>query len=171
MGITIEDFKSALTNGYRPNLYQMEILGMPEKFVYFCKATQLPGKNIGIVEAPYLGMKAKIAGDVTYEDLSVTIIMDNDFSVRTALETWMESIRANEAAVGLESALYKRVGTVVALDNNGNEIAEYSFVGLWPNSIAPVDLSYETNDTLAEYVVTFSFDYWTRVVSTQSILS
>ena len=162
MGIKIEDFKSALTNGFRPNLYQMEILGMPEKFVFLCKATQLPGKNIGIVEAPYLGMKAKMAGDVTFEDLTVTILMDNDFSIRNALETWMETIKANEAALGLESALYKRVGNVVALDNNGNEIAQYSFIGIWPSSIAPVDLSYETNDTLAEYVTTFTYNYWTR---------
>lgn len=164
MGINIEDFKAALTNGFRPNLYQMEVMGMPEKFVFLCKATQIPGKNIGIVEAPYLGMKAKIAGDVTYEDLSVTVIMDNDFAVRTALETWMQTVKANEAAIGLDAALYKRIGTIIPLDNSGNEITEYTFVGLWPSSIAPVDLSYETNDTLAEYVVTFTFDYWTRVV-------
>jgi hypothetical protein len=163
MGISIEDFKSALTNGYRPNLYQMEILGMPEKFVFLCKATQIPGKNIGIVEAPYLGMKAKLAGDVTFEDLTVTVIMDNDFAVRNGMELWMETIRANEAAIGLESALYKRVGNVVALDNEGEEIAEYTFIGIWPSSIAPVDLSYETNDTLAEYTITFSYDYWTRI--------
>jgi hypothetical protein len=163
MGIKIEDFKAALTNGYRPNLYKMEIMGMPEKFVYMCKATQLPGKNIGIVEAPYLGMKAKLAGDVTYEDLSVTVIMDNDFAVRNALETWMQTAKANEAAIGVDAALYKRVATIVALDNNGNEIAEYNFVGCWPSSLAPVDLSYETNDTLAEYVATFTYDYWTRI--------
>ena len=163
MGVRIEDFKSALTNGYRPNLYQMEVLGMPEKFVFLCKATQIPGKNIGIVEAPYLGMKAKLAGDVTFEDLTVSVIMDNDFAIRNGLETWMETIRANEAAIGLESALYKRTANVVALDNEGEEIAEYTFIGIWPSSIAPVDLSYETNDTLAEYTVTFSYDYWTRL--------
>jgi hypothetical protein len=163
MGIRIEDFKSALKNGYRPNLYQMEIIGMPEKFVFLCKATQIPGKNIGIVEAPYLGMKAKIAGDVTYEDLSVTIIMDTDFAVRTALEEWMQTIKANEAAIGLESALYKRIGTIVAIEGE-TELATYDFIGMWPSSIAPVDLSYETNDTLAEYVVTFTFDYWTRIL-------
>jgi hypothetical protein len=141
----------------------MEIMGMPEKFVFLCKATQLPGKNIGIVEAPYMGMKAKLAGDVTYEDLAVTVIMDNDFSVRKALEDWMQLAKANEAAIGADAALYKRIATVVALDNNGNEIQEYQFIGTWPSSIAPVDLSYETNDTLAEYVATFTFDYWTRI--------
>jgi hypothetical protein len=163
MGIRIEDFKAALKAGYRPNLYKMEVMGLPEKFVFLCKAAQLPGKNIGIVEAPYLGMKAKLAGDVTYEDLSVTAIMDTDFAVRTAIEEWMQTIKANEAAIGLDSALYKRIGTIIALDTNDNEIAEYNFIGMWPSSIAPVDLSYETNDTLAEYVITFSFDYWTRI--------
>lgn len=163
MGIKIEDFKAALTNGYRPNLYQMEVLGMPEKFVFLCKATQIPGKTIGIVEAPYLGMKAKLAGDVVFEDLTVTTIMDNDFAVRNSLEVWAETIKANEAAIGLESALYKRTANVVALDNNGGEIAQYTFIGIWPSTLSPVELSYETNDTLAEYTVTFTYDYWTRI--------
>lgn len=163
MGVNIEDFKSALTNGYRPNLYQMEILGMPEKFVFLCKGAQIPGKTIGVVEAPYLGMKSKLAGDVTFEDLTVTVLMDNDFSIRNNLEIWMETIKANEAAIGLESALYKRTGTIVALDNQGDEIAEYRFIGIWPNTIAAVDLAFDTNDTIAEYTVNFSYDYWTRL--------
>jgi hypothetical protein len=163
-GIKIEDFKSALTYGYRPNLYQMEIFGVDEKFVYLCKATQIPGKTIGPVEVPYLNMKTKLAGDATFEDLTVTVIMDNDFVARTSFEIWMETIRANEAAVGLEPALYKRTAQVVALDNQGEEITGYTFVGIWPNALAPLDLSYETNDTIAEYTVTFSYDYWTRLV-------
>jgi hypothetical protein len=90
--------------------------------------------------------------------------MDNDFAVRTALEVWMQTAKANEAAVGLDAALYKRTATVIALDNTGKEIAQYTYIGCWPSSVAPVDLSYETNDTLAEYVVTFTFDYWTRII-------
>ena len=163
MGIKIEDFKSALVNGYRPNLYQMEILGMPQKFVFLCKASQIPGKTIGIVEAPYLGMKVKLGGDVVFEDLTVTVLMDNDFSIRNAFEIWMETIKANEAAIGLESALYKRTANVVALDNQGDEIAEYTFIGIWPSALAPVELGFESNDQLAEYSVTFSYDYWTRI--------
>jgi hypothetical protein len=89
--------------------------------------------------------------------------MDTDFAVRTVLEDWMQTIRANEAAIGLDTALYQRLGTVIALDGK-DEIAEYTYVGMWPSSIAPVDLSYETNDTLAEYVVTFTYDYWTRII-------
>ena len=162
MGIRIDDFKAALKKGYRPNLYRMEVMGMPEKFTFVCKATQLPGKNIGIVEDPYLGMKSKLAGDVTYEDLSVTVLMDTDFAVRTVIEEWMQTIKANEAAIGLDTALYQRIGTVIALDNK-KELAEYIYVGMWPSSLAPVDLSYETNDVLAEYVVTFTYDYWTRI--------
>lgn len=162
-GMRIEDFKSALVNGYRPNLFKMEILGLPEKFTFMCKGTQLPGKTIGIVEAPYLGMKNKLGGDVVFEDLTVTVLMDTDFDVRSKIELWMETIKANEAALGLESALYKRLASLITLDTQGEEIASYSFVGIWPNTMAAIDLAYDTNDVIAEYTITFSYDYWTRL--------
>jgi len=161
--MSIEAFKSVFTHGVRPNQYRMEIFGLPEKLAYTCKATQLPGKNIGIIEVPYLNQKAKIAGDATFEDLTVTILLDNDFSVRNELESWMENIRANSDSIGDDHALYKQVGSVIQLDNQNSEIAQYDFIGLWPNSITPLDLGFENNDVLSEYSVTFSYDYWVRV--------
>jgi len=160
--MSIEAFKAAFAYGVRPNLYKMEIFGLPEKLQYLCKATQLPGKNIGIIEVPYLNHKAKLAGDATFDDLTVTIMLDNDFSVRDELESWMEGARANADINGDEPSIYKQNGTVIQLDNQNNELAQYDFIGLWPSSLAPLDLAFETNDTIAEYTVTFTYDYWVR---------
>lgn len=161
--MSIDAFKAAFQYGVRPNLYKMEIFGLPEKLRYLCKATQLPGKTIGIVEVPYLNQKAKYAGDATFEDLTVTILLDNDFSVRNELETWMEQIRANASIDGAEPSIYQQTGSVIQLDNKNTEIAQYDYIGIWPNSLAPLDLAFETADTIAEYTVTFSYDYWTRI--------
>lgn len=159
----IEAFKASFTHGVRPNLYKMEIFGLPEKLQYLCKASQTPGKNIGIIEIPYLNQKAKIAGDATFEDLTVTILLDNDFSVRNELESWMENIRSNSESVGDDPALYKQNGSLIHLDNQNNEIAQYDYIGLWPSVLSPLDLAFETNDTIAEYTVTFTYDYWNRI--------
>lgn len=161
--MSIEAFKAAFVHGVRPNLYKMEIFGLPEKLQYLCKASQLPGKNIGIIEVPYLNQKAKLAGDATFDDLTVTIMLDNDFSVRNELESWMENIRSNSTSVGDDPALYKQTGSIIQLDNSNVEIAQYDFIGLWPNVLSPLDESFETNDTIAEYTVTFSYDYWQRI--------
>lgn len=160
--MAIEAFKAAFTHGVRPNLFKMEIFGLPEKLQYVCKASQIPGKNVAPIEVPYLNHKVKIAGDVTFDDLTVTILLDNDFSVRNELESWQESIRSNSEIFGTDPAMYKQIGSLIQLDNNEIELAQYDFVGLWPNSISPLDLAWETNDTIAEYTVTFSYDYWNR---------
>jgi hypothetical protein len=161
--MSIEAFKASFTHGVRPNMFRMEIFGLPEKLAYLCKASQTPGKNVGIIEIPFLNQTAKIAVDVTFEDLTVTVMLDNDFSVRNELEAWMENIKSNDGTAGDDPAVYKQTGSLVHLDNQNQEIAQYDFVGLWPNALSPMDLSFETKDSIAEYTVTFSYDYWLRV--------
>ena len=161
--MSIEAFKAAFVHGVRPNLYKMEIFGLPEKLQYLCKASQLPGKEIGVIEVPYLNQKAKFGGDATFEPLTVTIMLDNDFSVRNEIESWMENIRANDTPVGDDPAIYRQTGSIIQLDNSNSEIAQYDFIGLWPSSLSPLDMAFETNDTIAEYTVTFQYDHWLRV--------
>ena len=161
--MSIEAFKAAFQYGVRPNLYKMEIFGLPEKLKFLCKATQLPGKNIGTIEVPYLNQKAKLAGDATFDDLTLTIMLDNDFSVRNEIESWMENIRANAASEGDEPALYKQTGSIIVLNNRNAEIAQYDYIGILPTTLSPLDMSFETNDTIAEYTVTFAYDYWNRI--------
>lgn len=159
----VEEFKANFQNGVRPNAYQFEVFGLPEKLKFLCKASQLPGKTIGNIDVFYMGAPIKIGGDRTFEDLTVTIMLDNDFSVRNELESWMRSIKGDDILTSDEPSLYKQTGSIVSIDNNDNEIAQYDFIGLWPNSLSPIELSFETNDTIAEYTVTFSMDYWLRV--------
>ena len=38
----------------------------------------------------------------------------------------------------------------------GNAVLkEYEFVDIWPSTVAPIDLSYDTGDTIEEYTVEF----------------
>lgn len=161
--MNIEDFKSNFQNGARPTLYQVEILGLPDKLRFMAKTAQLPGKNIGMIDVPYMGQILKVAGDVTYEDLELTITLDKDFSVRTEIEKWMEIIRAPASALGAGNMnLYKTIANVVQLGIDGEELAIYNFIGLFPTVLSPVELGFESVDTIAEYSATFAFDYWLR---------
>lgn len=159
----IENFKANFQYGVRPTTYEMEIFGLPEKLKFLCKASQLPGKVIGIIEIPYMGQKAKVGGDAVFEDLTTTILLDTDFSVRNEIESWMNSIRANDSAVGDEHSLYKQTGSLLQLDNKGIVLAQYDFIGIWPNNVSPIELGFENTDQISEYTVTWSYDYWLRV--------
>jgi len=159
----IDEFKSNFKIGARPTLYRLEVQGLPEKLRFVCKIAQLPGRTINIIEVPYAGQTVKLAGDNTFEDLTITFSVDTDFSVKTEIEQWMEMIRESNSSVGTTPAEYKRTGDIIQLDENDDEIAQYKFYGMWPTSLDPVELGFDQKDTIMEQSCTFSIDYWDRI--------
>ena len=162
--MNINEFKSNFEVGVRPSLYKVQMTGLPQKLEFLAKTAQLPGRTIGQIEVPFLGKKVKVAGDDTYEDLALTIMLDNDFAVRNEIEAWMERIKSSPGSDGAAKLSdYYAESSIIQLDTQGDEIAEYNFVDIWPNNVGAVDLGFETVDTIAEYTVNFSYNYWLRV--------
>lgn len=158
----IEDFKSNFIEGAKPTLYSVEIQGLPEKLKFLCKIAQLPGRTISPIEIPYAGHTVKIAGDALFEDLTLTIQLDTDFAVKNELEEWMENIRNADASGGQEPNAYKKEAFIIQYNTIDEEIAKYHFFGLWPTVIDPVELGFDSKDTISEMSCTFSYDYWKR---------
>ena len=72
---------------------------MGENIEFMCKTTAIQTSNLPVVEVPFRGHRLKI-GDRTFEDWTVTIINDVNFTSRTAVEQWMESIQELDSGVG-----------------------------------------------------------------------
>ena len=95
---TISQFKSQLIGGgARPNLFEVELTTLPagiawpaDNFRYMCKAAQLPASVIANIDIPFRGRIFKVAGDRTIEPWSITIINDEDFRIRKAMEEWVD---------------------------------------------------------------------------------
>ena len=51
---------------------------------------------------------------------------------------------------------------VTQFGKSGNILKEYKFVGMFPIDVAPIDLDWGSNDSIEEYSVTFSYQYWTN---------
>ena len=164
----VDDFKAKLKGGgARPNLFKATInfpayaQGDVEITSFMCKAAQLPGSIMGIVEVPFRGRILKIAGDRTFETWSPTILNDTDFVVRNAMERWMNGINAHSANTGLVApADYSADLVVEQLDRDEAVIKRYNFRGCFPTSISAIDLAYETNDIIEEFTVDFQVQYW-----------
>ena len=148
MAFDIASFKSNLRNGgARPNLFEVEV-GNPidgsadQVFKFHCRAAQLPASTI--------------------EPWTVTILNDEDFSVRTSLENWMGGI--NDHASNLQfnnQTTYKnRDSKVVHYGKDGSVIATYKFVGIFPTELGAVELAWDSNDQIEEFTCTFAYDYW-----------
>ena len=92
MAFNINEIRSNLAlGGARPSLFQI-IMNNPvdaagdAKLPFMAQAAQIPASTVGTIEVPYFGRKIKIAGDRTFAEWTVTIINDEDFLIRNAME-------------------------------------------------------------------------------------
>jgi hypothetical protein len=161
--MNINNFKGSFESLARPTLFRVYGLGAGRDLEFMCKAAQLPATNMGIIEVPYMGRKVKIAGDRTYEDWTITVMNKTDFAIRNHFEDWLSRINDPVLNVGTSvPSAYKEDGFVDQLDSNGNVLVTYQMVGMFPTNVAPIELSWETNDAVEEFTVTFAMDYHVR---------
>jgi len=171
MSFSINEFRSALTGGgARPSLFQVSITNPVDaaadlKVPFMAKASSIPSSTTGMISVPYFGRKIKLAGDRNFDEpWTITVINDEDFLVRNAMESWMNAINTHEGNLiefGTASpAEYKSQAQVFQYSKDGGVLREYTFDGLFPTEISNIDLNWETTDTVSEFTVTFQYDYW-----------
>ena len=173
---TISQFKSQLIGGgARPNLFEIELTTLPagiawpaDNFRYMCKAAQLPASVIANIDIPFRGRIFKVAGDRTIEPWSITIINDEDFRIRKAMEEWVDLIAKLENNLGATDPSAYMVnakvfqlgrGSTPSSKNNAGDrnavLREYEFIDIFPTNVSSIDLSYDSSDTIEEFVVDF----------------
>jgi len=174
MAFNVTEFRANLTgDGARPNLFSVT-MALPtivlngsaagQKITFMAKTAQLPGSTIGTVPLQYFGREVKFVGNRTFADWTITIINDEDFLIRNAIENWMNSLNSNQgnvrAANATNSTQYSTDALVTQYGKAGDDIKDYTFVGMFPTDLAPIDLDWGSNDTIEEYSVTFAYQYW-----------
>ena len=156
---------------------------LTEDIRFLVKGAQLPSSNITPIEVPFRGRTLKIAGDRTFDTWTVTVINDTDFNVRDAFERWMSFISKHDSTAGTtratdyqKTALVHQLGIPAATqprqtysEKNRADIdyatnipilRSYKFFGVFPTAISPIDLSYDTTDTIEEFTVELQVQYW-----------
>jgi hypothetical protein len=92
------------------------------------------------------------------------IINDEDFTVRNAIESWMNGINSHAGNVRNGAATspsgYTVDAEVTQYSKAGDPIKNYKFVGMFPLDLAPIDLDWGSNDAIEEYSVTFAYQWW-----------
>ena len=188
MGFNVQTFQAALTDqGARPNLFEMTITPPSEaktkatsttlaSFSTMCKTAQIPGSTIGVVEVQYFGRPVKMPGNRTFENLTTTIINDEGFALRHAMEAWMAFLNTHQG--NITTSVGGTAGTTLGFGYTGtltlqqyNKDAtndtdqKYVFDNCWPVNVAPIDLDWGTNDTIEEFTVEWAYDWWSNATS------
>jgi hypothetical protein len=152
--------------GARANQYEIQITGSPVPngtFSFLCRSAQIPGMTVGEVPVAYRGRQIFVAGDRTYDAWTVTVFSDTAWSVRKGFETWSDQIaKMDEKVTGATAPnLYYATALVQQFDRAGGEKAMYELKDVWPTTVDPIDLAYDTNDAVMEFGVTLRFNYMT----------
>jgi len=190
---TLSKFQSKLQGGgARPNLFEVSIPNLPdaaknstpaatwgseeqEDFTIMCKGAQLPASTIASIDVPFRGRILKVAGDRTIENWTVTVINDENFNIRNAMEAWMNGIARlsnNTGAVNPDSYMTDAYvyqlgrgysngrfsGSNSSTDDGETVIPlkSYRFLDIFPVSVSSIDLSYDSSDTIEEFTVEFA---------------
>jgi hypothetical protein len=180
MAFNINEFRSQMQgDGARPNLFEVTLpfpaFALPgtaqTKLSFMCKTAQLPGSTVNSVPVQYFGRELKFAGNRTFQDWSITVINDEDFSIRKGFERWMERINGHvdnvRSVAYVTPASYVGQATVVQYKKNGQspQDLQYNFKDIFCTDISAIDLDWGSNDAIEEFTVNFSYSYWTSTAN------
>ena len=176
MAFSVNEFRSQMTgDGARPNLFEVSMpfpsfaspANAQTKLTFMCKTAQLPGSTVGVVPVNYFGRELKFVGNRTFADWTISVINDEDFIVRNAFERWMNGINSHNFNVRNPLALaplgYSVDSEVTQFGKQGNTLKKYRFVGVFPTDITPIDVDWGSNDTIEEFSVTLTYQWWDAV--------
>ena len=178
----LTSFKGKIGYGIRPNLFMVQVTnleanlaesdkvnGSDADFTFLCRSAGIPASTIGTVEVPFRGRVIKLPGDRTFESWTITVMADESMEVRGYFEKWMEKLNKHENGAGYTedfastlkvSQLARGTSTSDALKDPHSVVRSYDFYNAFPTNIAQIDLSYDNNNTIAEYTVEFQYDWW-----------
>ncbi len=122
---------------------------------------------VGSIDIPYFGRRIKVAGERNFADWAVTVMNDEDFSVRAMFEAWSNAINrmvANVRDPNVSTEQYKVDLEVIQYAKDGSTIRSYQLIGAFPTQIGAIGLNWESQNAIEEFGVNFSYDYWVPLI-------
>lgn len=136
------------------------IIDRASKLDSLCKAVSFPQKSVGQTEIWVGGKKGMLIGDVEFDHTwDLTFYETEKHEIRKAFLAWQDSIdeteeyNRNDTSNGAIAKIYQ-------LDGQGKSTVEYTFYNIWPLVIGSIDMANDSVNTIGEFTVSLSFDYW-----------
>jgi hypothetical protein len=173
----ISTFKSKLgAGGARPNQFEVTISypsfgagNASDTGRFLITTAELPGQTLGVTPVYYRGRLIKLAGDKEFAPFSCSVINDNNFTIRNALENWMNYIEDRVTKAGEQSPQrYQSSIDIYQLDRNGSTLRQYKLRDAFPVEIGPVQLDFGSNDQISTFGVSFQYQTFDIVTTPAS---
>ncbi len=190
MPFNANNFRSALQfGGARPNMFEIILVNPPASFsggvsgsgssksksngdaintfTYMANSGDLPGSIIGTVPVPYFGRFINVAGDRMFEDWNCAVYTDEDMVTRNAFESWNNSMSFFNYDTNREHGNNAATVNSYVCDvwvqhytKTGKVDKIYVLKNAFPYVVSPVQLSWQSNDQIMMFQVTWKYDYF-----------
>lgn len=187
MPFNASEFRKQLTyGGARPNQFDIVLSNPPSAFTtgytdvlntykMMANAADMPGSIIGTIPVPYFGRFINVAGDRMFEDWTCAIYCDEDFKLRNAFESWNNSMAFINYDTNKEHGKQAELINSYVCDvqirhytKTGNIDKIYKLHNAFPYVVSPVQLSWQANDQIMMFEVTWKYDYFTTTFTPYS---
>lgn len=136
------------------------------------KSANLPGLQLAEVQVNYFGMTYKLAGTPTFEPLTCTILVDNNYKSRELWYKALTRIFRYDDSKGPEWRLpteYLGDVTLTAFNTQYDQAAIYKLKMAWISILAPVALSHDNKDQPLTFDATITYSYYDVTAETTNI--
>ena len=113
---------------------------------YFLTSFNLPGLTINTLPlATPFKEHQEPGGTLTYDELSVTCIVSENFDNWKSSVEWLKTASTGFTFPATnEGKMVKKSGSIVLLTNNGNRFADISISNMFPTNISGIDFDIQT---------------------------
>ena len=171
---SISKLRAAVNVVARPNMFDCRLTGaaafnnrIPD-FSYRCEKAEFPGRTIATTDDTFAGPTMKLPYDMTYNDITLSVICSEDMRERAFFETWMDYIikpaTANDAGTIAFHEDYAR-GLKLEITQlssaNGKPLCVYTCYDVYPIAITPMNATWDEVNTYQRFGVTLTYRYHT----------
>jgi hypothetical protein len=170
----ISDFKARIGKLARPNYFRAKLINGPtvvgvniaDTFSFRCEKAEFPGKSVATVDDPGGGgTTLKLPYDVTYNDITLSIICSADMKERIYFDEWIDSI-VRPAGEGGGLIKYHteyakgRSLQVEQLDEQNNVLLTWILKDTYPIAISAMNAVWDELNTYQRFEVTMTYRYY-----------
>ena len=168
--MNIESFKNSVGGGVRTALFRVGGRiggsGSDELLTFLVTASSLPQSSLQTISAPFRGRDVKLPGSRVFgEEWSITILSDNDMSLRSKFERWVEDLNGAETNIArrdidLSNTTDFPNWSIDQLDRNGDPVKSYTMFYCFPTAVSAIQNT-AGDEGLASFDVSLAYSYFT----------
>lgn len=120
-----------------------------DKIILFCEKCEIPGINVDTVPVRTYGERREVPFDKVYDPLQLSFYVDNDFIVKRLFDSWINEI-VDPVTRHINFAKHYTSDSIkiYVQDTEDNNRYAVTLHGVYPKTIAPIQLSYDSKDVM-----------------------